>query len=128
MGILNRYASEEDKEELAKNLKLPIDSQQVDTQKKSRKISVSGKDKSTKQVKDQHSKSDNELLSIIRDFMATYKESNKTSRMIRIQDSHYRELVGLRADGISVSEFISFAVHFALKSKDYDTIINQLKQ
>jgi hypothetical protein len=37
-------------------------------------------------------------------------------------------LVSLRADGISVSEFISFAVHFTLRSKDYDTIINILKQ
>lgn len=132
MGILDQYVTDEDKEELSKNLKLPSKKAEtvVNTKENDPKTSVSEKKKITKKIKPSESKNipiDEDLESIINDFIATYKQSDKTSRMIRIQDAHYRKLVALRADGISVSEFISFAVHFTLKSKDYDTMINHLK-
>lgn len=128
MGILDRYATEEDKEELAKNLKLPIDGKTEKVHTASKRSKASGKKAAAKITESKSMAPDDELLSVITEFVQTYKERDKTSRMIRIQDSQYRELVSLRADGISVSRFISFAVHFTLKSKDYDTIINILKQ
>lgn len=132
MGILDQYVTEEDKEELSKNLKLPPKKAEavVNTHEKNPKTSVSEKKKQTKKIKPSESREipiNEDLESIINDFNATYKQSDKTGRMIRIQDAHYRKLVALRADGISVSEFISFAVHLTLKSKDYDIMINHLK-
>lgn len=123
MGILDRYATDEDKNELARNLKLPVDEKVRKTDTANKKSKASGK-KTAEKI----ASADDELLSVINEFVQTYKESDKTSRMIRVQDTQYRKLVSLRADGISVSRFISFAVHFTLKSKDYDTIINILKQ
>jgi hypothetical protein len=130
MGILDRYASDEDKEELVRNLKLPSHDKaaNINTDNKTKKAPVSGKKSSEKKNRNDLPDPDDELLSVIHEFVQSYKASDKTGRMIRIQDAHYRELVSLRADGISVSEFISFAVHFTLRSKDYDTIINILKQ
>lgn len=130
MGILDRYTSDEDKEELARNLKLPTNDKtgNVNTANKIIKAPVSGKKSNAKKSQNDSLGPDDNLLSVIQEFVLSYKTSDKTSRMIRIQDAHYRELVSLRADGISVSEFISFAVHFTLRSKDYDTIINILKQ
>ncbi|MBT2621313.1 hypothetical protein [Chryseobacterium sp. ISL-6] len=128
MGILDRYATDDDKEELARNLKLPVDERTGKINTARKKSGASGKKTAEKITEKISPILDDELLSIISEFVQTYKDSDKTSRMIRIQDVQYRKLVSLRADGISVSRFISFAVHFTLKSKDYDTIINILKQ
>lgn len=134
MGILDQYVTDEDKEELSKNLKLPATEKNtsVNTKKNQTKsnISESEKKKTAKKIQQSetgHSEIDEDLQSVISDFVATYKQSDKTGRMIRIQDAHYRKLVSLRADGISVSEFISFSVHYFLNSKDIDLIIKQLK-
>lgn len=134
MGILDQYVTDEDKEELSKNLKLPANQPNpgVNTKKNQAKsnISESENKKTLKKIQRSeagHSETDDELQSVINDFVATYKQSDKTGRMIRIQNAHYRKLVSLRADGISVSEFISFAVHYFLNSKDIDSIIKQLK-
>ncbi|MDC8102632.1 hypothetical protein [Chryseobacterium rhizosphaerae] len=127
MGILDRYATDEDKDELARNLKLPVEEKAQKVNTTNKKSEASGKNRTTK-VTESKRLTDNDLLSVINEFVQTYKESDKTSRMIRVQDTQYRKLVSLRADGISVSRFISFAVHLTLESKDYDTIINHLKQ
>ncbi len=134
MGILDQYVTDEDKEELSKNLKLPANQPNpgVNTKKNQAKsnISESENKKTLKKIQRSeagHSETDDELQSVINDFVATYKQSDKAGRMIRIQNAHYRKLVSLRADGISVSEFISFAVHYFLNSKDIDSIIKQLK-
>ncbi|WP_312299257.1 hypothetical protein [Chryseobacterium sp.] len=127
MGILDRYATDEDKDELARNLKLPVEEKAQKVNTTNKKSEASGKNRTTKVTESKHL-TDNDLLSVINEFVQTYKESDKTSRMIRVQDTQYRKLVSLRADGISVSRFISFAVHLTLESKDYDTIINHLKQ
>ena len=134
MGILDQYVTDEDKEELSNNLKLTATEKNtnVNTKKNQAKsnISESENKKTLKKIQRSeagHSETDDELQSVINDFVATYKQSDKTGRMIRIQDAHYRKLVSLRADGISVSEFISFAVHYFLSSKDIDSIIKQLK-
>ncbi|REC60440.1 hypothetical protein DRF65_20470 [Chryseobacterium pennae] len=127
MGILDRYATDEDKDELARNLKLPVEEKAPKVNTTNKKSEASGKNRTTK-VTESKRLTDNDLLSVINEFVQTYKESDKTSRMIRVQDTQYRKLVSLRADGISVSRFISFAVHLTLESKDYDTIMNHLKQ
>lgn len=134
MGILDQYVTDEDKEELSKNLKLSRNKPKssVNTKKNQTKsnTSESEKVKIAKKILQSEvglSEIDNELQNVINDFVATYKQSDKTGRMIRIQDAHYRKLVSLRADGISVSEFISFAVHYFLNSEDIDSIIKQLK-
>lgn len=134
MGILDQYVTDEDKEELSKNLKLSPNKPKssVNTKKNQTKSNTSESEqvkiaKKLQQSEVGLSEIDNELQNVINDFVATYKQSDKTGRMIRIQDAHYRKLVSLRADGISVSEFISFAVHYFLNSEDIDSIIKQLK-
>lgn len=134
MGILDQYVTDEDKEELSKNLKLspnkPKSSVNTKKNQTTSNTSESEKVKIAKKIQQSEvglSEIDNELQNVINDFVATYKQSDKTGRMIRIQDAHYRKLVSLRADGISVSEFISFAVHYFLNSEDIDSIIKQLK-
>ena len=134
MGILDQYVTDEDKEELSKNLKLTATEKNtnVNTKNNQTKSNISESEKKKTVKKTQHSEAghseiDEDLQSVISDFVATYKQSDKTGRMIRIKDAHYRKLVSLRADGISVSEFISFAVHYFLNSKDIDSIIKQLK-
>lgn len=129
MGILDRYTTDEDKEELAKNLNLPVDEAALPGKntksKKSSPLQTSKyKNKKTKNP----TELDEKILSIINQFVDSYKSNEKTSRMIRIQDHHYRKLVGLRADGISVSEFVSFAVHLVLNSEDLESFLNILKK
>ena len=89
MGILDQYVTDEDKEELSKNLKLPATEKNtsVNTKKNQTKsnISESEKKKTAKKIQQSetgHSEIDEDLQSVISDFVATYKQSDKTGRMI----------------------------------------------
>lgn len=70
---------------------------------------------------------DEELASFLEAFKQSYKQSEKDNRMLRIQRKNYKELVKLKVDNIAISEFVNFAIAFALKSKRFETIIKQLK-
>ncbi|OCA69111.1 hypothetical protein BBI01_18045 [Chryseobacterium artocarpi] len=129
MGILDRYTTDEDKEELAKNLNLPVDKTAISGKTtKSKKTSAPQTSKYEKKQAKNLNELDDKILSTINQFVDSYKSNKKTSRMIRIQDHHYRKLVSLRADGISVSEFVSFAVHLVLNSEDFENFLNILKK
>lgn len=128
MGILDRYTTDEDKEELAKNLNILSDEAVLSKKGIKHKTADAAKNTRTKKKPTNLTELDDKTLCIINEFVDSYKSNDKTSRMIRIQDHHYRKLVGLRADGISVSEFVSFAVHLALKSDDYENFLNILKR
>lgn len=129
MGILDRYTTDEDKEELAKNLNLPVDEAVLlGKNTKSKKSSPPQTRKYEKKKTKNLTELDAKILSTIKQFVDSYKSNEKTSRMIRIQDHHYRKLVSLRAEGISVSEFVSFAVHLVLNSEDFESFLNILKK
>lgn len=109
MGILDTYDEEDAKKELAK-IALP----KADT-----------KDSSKREIKKKNSSDIDEL---IEQFKSKYKNSERKNQLLRIEMSHLRKLAKLKADGISLSEFVNFAIAFTVNSEHYNKIIKFLKK
>jgi len=72
--------------------------------------------------------SQEELEAFVSIFKKGYKESDKENRMLRLQKKNYKSLIKLKLDKVSISEFVNFAIFYALKSSQYDKIVKLLKQ
>lgn len=69
---------------------------------------------------------ENSINDFVIGFLKNYDKSKKQSRMIRLQDDNFEELVQLKIHNISISKFVNLAIHKTLKSKDFKQILKSL--
>lgn len=73
-------------------------------------------------------KENSELGDMIKEFLKSYSDSKKGSRMVRLQDENYKLLVKLKVHNIQLSEFVNFAIKYTTLSSDYSDIIKLMKK
>jgi len=71
---------------------------------------------------------ESELEAFVLNFRESYKQSEKEHRMINLQKKNYKNLIKLKVDIVSMSEFVNLAIALTLKSSNYKNIIKFLKK
>lgn len=144
MGILDKFNSSEAKKTLEDDLKskVGITGDKSSDEKNSKKENtkkennpIKRKEETEENVKldlikiDKLEEVNQEVLeAFVNEFKDNYKQLEKENRMISLQKKNYKNLIKLKVDKVSMSEFVNFAIHFTLKSSNYNHIIKLLKK
>lgn len=119
MELIDKFKKKENTDVLHAELKAKVLKEEKDTDTK-----VITEDLK-KHLPDSEEAVDN-LDLFIEDFLTEYAKSDKTSRMVRIQEKNFDALAKLKVHNISISQFVNFAIHSTFKSKQYKKIIKTI--
>ena len=141
MGLIDKFKKTENTELLHAELKakvitkeeIPTPTKKVDEKEKilPKEKKVAEKEKiiadHQNDDSDRKEKPVDDLEKFIENYLDEYSKSEKSSRMIRIQEEHFDALAKLKVHNISISKFVNFAIHSTLKSEQYKKIIKIIK-
>ena len=134
MGLIDKFKKTENTELLHAELKAKVITKEeipAPTKKVDEKEKILPKEKiiADHQNDDSDRKENpvDDLEKFIEDYLDEYSKSEKSSRMIRIQEEHFDVLAKLKVHNISISKFVNFAIHSTLKSEQYKKIIKIIK-
>lgn len=118
MELIDKFKSTEKKKEIPKEAQI----------KGVKDNAISQAKENSKQTGEQAEKSeDDKLEKAIFAFKDSYAKSDKTSRMIRLQEDNFEMLAKLKAHNIGISEFLNFSIYITSKSEQYQKMIKIFK-
>lgn len=141
MGILDKYSTPQEKEDLAEKMKSATItdggsdvSKETNLTEKQNQSSVSKKNAAKKKTKKKdevtitEEPTDDEVILFVREANNDYKSKERKDRLISIQEDFYRQMHKLKIHNVSMSKFVNVAIKHLIKSEDYNKIVQTLKK
>lgn len=144
MGLIEKFSSKADEQELAKEASLPVGNRLKDNHNQTKKTVTSDKPDIPEGKENNPSNQEegvnnvateifpadtaDALIDSLIAFNKSYNPSQNESKMLRLQRKNYKSLLKLKLDDVATAKFLNFALAHVFASKDFDTIIKYLKK